>query len=52
VPEVSEIQVRTNRVQNETQARRENARAAKKIVEKLDHVVYDEDFVKNDEFGL
>ena len=37
---------------SEGQQKRENAKAAKKLVDKLDHVIYDEDFVKNDEFGL
>lgn len=44
--------MRISRVSNEGRARRENAMAAKKILEKLDHVVYDDDFVKNDAFGL
>ena len=52
VPDMVELHVRSNRVLSEGQQKRENAKAAKKLIEKLDHVVYDEDFVKNDEFGL
>ena len=49
VPDMVELHVRSNRVVNDEQSR---AKAAKKLIEKLDHVVYDEDFIKNDEFGL
>lgn len=44
-----ELHVRSNRVVNDDDQR---AKEAKKLIAKLDHVVYDEDFIKNDEFGL
>lgn len=49
---MGEIPARDNRIHNEEQLRIQNIEAAKKIILQLQHVVYDEDFIANDEFGL
>lgn len=47
-----EMPARGNRVHNEDLAREQNREAARKLIDKLQHVVYDQAFIDNDEFGL